>query len=128
VAFKSGTTKRKISTVSNPNPREIWLVQFPFSDLTATKVRPALVLATYKQDVIILGIFSKVPAGILPERWVLIADTYPRFNQTGLKKSSIIRADKIATVHQSVFQMRLGTLPSDQIPVVEAALKNALNI
>jgi mRNA interferase MazF len=113
--------------VLNPNPREIWLVQFPFSDLTATKVRPALVLATYRQDAIILGIFSKIPTGTLPEKWVLIADIHPRFSQTGLKKSSIIRADKIATVHQSICQMRLGTLPSDQTPLVEAALKNALN-
>jgi mRNA interferase MazF len=113
--------------VSNPNPREIWLVQFPFSDLTATKVRP-VVLATYRQDVIILGVFSKIPAGILPERWVLLADVHPDFRQTGLKKSSIIRADKIATVHQSIFQMRLGTLPSDQTPLVKIALKNALNI
>jgi mRNA interferase MazF len=114
--------------LTSPNPQEIWLVQFPFSDLTTTKVRPALVLAMYKQDVITLGIFSKIPTGTLANPWILLPDTHPNFRQTGLKKSSVIRADKIATVHQSIFQMRLGTLPPDQIPLVEAALRNALNL
>jgi mRNA interferase MazF len=114
--------------MSNPNVGEIWLVRFPFSDLTATKVRPALVLAIHKQDVIILGIFSKIPTGTLSKNWVLMAETHPEFSQTGLKKSSVIRADKIATVHQSIFQAHLGKLPSDQIPSVETALKNALNL
>jgi len=51
----------KTFTMLNPKPGEIWLVRFPFSDLTSTKVRPAPVLATHRQDVIILGIFSKIP-------------------------------------------------------------------
>ena len=114
--------------MSNPNPGEIWLVRFPFSDLTAAKVRPALVLATYKQDVIILGIFSKIPTGTLSQNWVLMADSHPEFSQTGLNKSSVIRADKIATVHQSIFQKHLGILPLDQIQSVETALKRALNL
>ena len=114
--------------MGNPKLGEIWLVQFPFSDLTITKVRPALVLATYRQDVIILGIFSKIPPGTLTAHWVVLTDTHPNFNQTGLKKSSVIRGDKIATVHQSVFQMRLGALPQDQVLLVETALRNALNI
>lgn len=114
--------------MTNFNPSEIWLVQFPFSDLTATKVRPALVLATYKQDVIILGIFSKIPTGTLSPNWVLMADTHPEFKQTGLRKSSVIRADKIATVHQSIFQKQLGILPSTQTQAIETALKKALNL
>jgi mRNA interferase MazF len=114
--------------MSNPNPGEIWLVRFPFSDLTATKVRPALVLATHRQDVIILGIFSKIPTGNLSRNWVLMADIHPQFDQTGLKKSSVIRADKVATVHQSIFQTQLGTLPSNQMPSVETALRSALNL
>jgi mRNA interferase MazF len=114
--------------MSNPKLGEIWLVRFPFSDLTAVKVRPALVLAIHKQDIIILGIFSKIPTGALSKNWVLMAETHPEFSQTGLKKSSVIRADKIATVHQSIFQAHLGKLPSAQMPLVEAALKNALNL
>jgi mRNA interferase MazF len=50
-----------------PKPEEIWLVNFPFTDQTSAKVRPALVIASYGSDLIILGIFSKVPIGILPD-------------------------------------------------------------
>ena len=111
----------------NPKPGEIWLVRFPFSDLTSTKVRPALVLANHRQDVIILGIFSKVPPGIPEKTWVLINDRQSDFTQTGLAKTSILRAEKIATAHQSTFQRKLGTIPNEFQSKVINALKHALN-
>ncbi len=114
--------------MTKPKILEIWLVRFPFSDLTSTKLRPALVLAEHREDLIILGIFSKIPVGEIRETWVLISDTHPDFSQTGLKKISLIRADKIATVNESVFQRQLGSLPSNLLTVVQAALKRSLNI
>ncbi|WP_306343380.1 MULTISPECIES: type II toxin-antitoxin system PemK/MazF family toxin [Microcystis] len=53
---------------------------------------------------------------------------HPNFSQTGLKKTSVIRTDKIATVNQSVFQQKLGILPSDILNQVQTALKKSLNI
>lgn len=53
--------------MTKPKPLEIWLVRFPFSDLTSTKLRPALVLASHREELIILGIFSKILAGELRE-------------------------------------------------------------
>jgi len=114
--------------MTKPKPLEIWLVRFPFSDLTATKLRPALVLAVHREEAIILGIFSKVPVGTLRETWVLMSDTHPDFSQIGLKTTSLIRADKIVTVHESVLQKQLGTLPSDIQTLVQEALKKALNL
>ena len=55
-----------------PQPGEIWLVRFPFSDLTSAKLRPALVLAVHREKVIILGLFSKIPTSKLHNSWVLI--------------------------------------------------------
>ncbi|MBD0265932.1 MAG: type II toxin-antitoxin system PemK/MazF family toxin, partial [Tolypothrix sp. Co-bin9] len=57
-----------------------------------------------------------------------ISDIHREFPQTGLKKTSLIRADKIATVNESVFQRQLGILPSDIFTLVQAALKKSLNI
>ena len=51
--------------MSKPQPGEIWLVRFPFSDLTSAKLRPALILAIHREEVIIVGIFSKIPTGDL---------------------------------------------------------------
>jgi mRNA interferase MazF len=112
----------------NPKPGEIWLVRFPFSDLTSNKVRPAYVLATHRQEAIILGIFSKIPPAPFADTWVLIDTTYPNFAQTGLLKSSMLRAEKIATAHQSTFQRKLGDLPTDLIQLAETALKKALKL
>ena len=58
--------------MSNPKPGEIWLVRFPFSDLTSAKLRPALILAVHREEVIILGIFSKIPTSSLQNSWVSI--------------------------------------------------------
>jgi mRNA interferase MazF len=112
----------------NPKPGEIWLVRFPFSDLTSTKVRPAFVLATHRQEAIILGIFSKVSPAIISDPWILLEETHPKFAETGLLKTSTLRADKIATAHQSTFQRQLGNLSTDfQLPL-QTALKQALNL
>lgn len=111
-----------------PKINEIWLVSFPFSDLTSHKLRPALVIAIHREEIIILGIFSKIPGENLRETWVFISAQDDEFNQTGLKKSSLIRADKIATVNQAVFQKRLGVSPSELIKKVNLALKKSLNL
>ena len=60
--------------------------------------------------------------------WVLIYQQDSNFEQTGLKKTSLIRADKIATVNKTVFVKKLGTLPIEIIPIVQLALKKALNL
>ena len=114
--------------MSNPETNEIWLVSFPYSNLASTKVRPALILAVHREELIILGIFSKIPDRTSYKTWVLIEEKHPEFSKTGLKKTSLIRADKIATVDRSVFQKKLGILPSDILTSVQKALKLALNI
>jgi mRNA interferase MazF len=96
-----------------PKPRrgEVWLVRFPFTDLTSSKVRPALIVAIHKDDVIVLGIFSRTPATPLPDTWVQIEEQHPSFSQTGLKKTSVLKAEKVAVIHQSVLHRKLGDLP-----------------
>ncbi|MBF2056453.1 MAG: type II toxin-antitoxin system PemK/MazF family toxin [Cyanobacterium sp. T60_A2020_053] len=111
-----------------PKVREIWLVSFPFSDLRAIKLRPALVVANHKEEVIILGIFSKIPNEKLRKTWVLISENDPEFQETGLKKTSLIRADKIATLSKFIFQRKLGILSIDFMKKVDLALKTSLNL
>ncbi len=75
-----------------------------------------------------MGIFSKIPASDLRNSWVLIQDSDVQFSQTGLKKTSLIRADKIATVSTSVFSRKLGNLSPGLSIKVQKALKIALNL
>jgi mRNA interferase MazF len=111
-----------------PKINEIWLVAFPFSDLAGHKLRPALVIAVHREETIILGVFSKIPSENLRETWVLVSEQNDQFKETGLKKTSLIRADKIATVNKIVFQRKLGVLSSELIAQVNLALKKSLNL
>jgi len=84
------------------------LVPFPFTDLTASKLRPALVLHTNRDDVVLAFISSRIPAGELPPTSILLDRSHSEFEMSGLKTDSIIRIDKIATVLSSLIIGELG--------------------
>ena len=111
-----------------PKRGEIWLVRFPFTDLTTSKLRPALVWAIHREDVILIGIFSRIPASPKRKTWVVIEEKHAGFQRVGLKKTSLIKAEKIAIVHKSVFRNKLGKLSPVLMEDVEKALKKALKI
>lgn len=111
----------------NLEPGDIVLVNFPFTDLLSSKVRPALVVTSKGSDVIILGIFSKIPDD-LHESHLLIEETKSYFGVTGLKKSSIIKTEKIAVIHNSNIRKKLGRLPEEIFNSVKTKLKNTLGL
>lgn len=92
----------------------IVLVPFPFTDLSAAKVRPALVVskgASRSTDVILCFISSQKPvkgAPIIP----LTADA-----MTGLKVPSVVRLDKIATLDSRVILGALGRVPKKMLQI-----------
>jgi len=111
----------------NLEPGSIVLINFPFTDLQSSKVRPALVLSVKGDDVIFLGIFSKAPDE-LRESWISIDESNPAFPKTGLKKASIIKTEKIAVVHQSLIRRVLGGISSELMQQVKQTLRNTLEI
>jgi len=74
----------------------------------------------------VLGIFSRLRPTLPRATWVKIEDRHAGFARTGLKRTSVLKCEKIAVVHQSVFQRRLGRLPRDLMSQAVAALKRAL--
>jgi mRNA interferase MazF len=106
---------------------EIVLISFPFTNLTDAKIRPALVISELKEDIIVVGIFSKIP-DILEESWFLINEEDPWFKQTGLKKTSVIKTGKIAVIHNSIVRKKLGKLPVDIFGLVKEKMRKTLKI
>lgn len=86
---------------------KIVLVHFPFTDLSGTKLRPAVVIHESEQDVIVAFISSRVPPA-LPAYGLLILSEHPAFTATGLKISSVIKFDKIATLSKTLIEGEIG--------------------
>jgi mRNA interferase MazF len=103
------------------------LVNFPFTDLLSSKVRPALILASYGEDVIILGIFSKVPDFLQPS-WIKIDQHEEGFQHTGLKKTSVIKTEKITVIHKSLIKKEIGRLAPAWLTSVRKILRQTLNL
>ena len=94
---------------------KVILVPFPFDDLSATKVRPALCLTNPvgKYNHIILALItSQIPTNLL-ETDIVLDTTHPDFTASGLRKPSTIRLDHLMTIRKSLIQRELGTLSSD---------------
>jgi mRNA interferase MazF len=108
-------------------PGDVVLVRFPFTDLTTTKVRPAVVLATHRLDLTIVGIFSG-PQPPTQLSWIVLLDQDPAFPQTGLKATSTIKPERIAVIERSAVIRKLGALSPYQMDQVKSAVRRVLNL
>ncbi|MBD2184067.1 type II toxin-antitoxin system PemK/MazF family toxin [Planktothrix sp. FACHB-1355] len=105
---------------------KIVLVPFPFDDLSATKVRPAVCLTNPigpYNHIILAFITSKIPSDLL-ETDIVLDTTHPDFAASGLHTASTIRLDRLMTVRKSVVQRELGQLSSDtQVQIADKLCK-----
>jgi mRNA interferase MazF len=106
---------------------DIVLIRFPFTDLSGSKRRPAIVLADYPPDMVVAFISSVIPTIIEPSD-VILEPSSPFFAATGLKKASLIRLRKLATLEQSLITRLLGQLDPKLLKDVDQALINGLGI
>ncbi|SHI65049.1 transcriptional modulator of MazE/toxin, MazF [Tangfeifania diversioriginum] len=98
---------------------DIILVPFPFTDLMGNKKRPALVLISSPEDVTVCFITTKFERKSISD--IVVKPTFGN----GLKKDSVIRLNKIATLDKEIVLGRLGTLEES---VVKEINKNLIRI
>ncbi|MEJ2294554.1 MAG: type II toxin-antitoxin system PemK/MazF family toxin [Candidatus Lokiarchaeota archaeon] len=91
---------------------KIVLLPFPFTNLTSTKRRPALVLLERPNDVVVAFISSIIPKTI-KDHHVFLDKNHNSFSITGLKVSSTIYLDKIATIDKKLIIGELGQISND---------------
>jgi mRNA interferase MazF len=108
---------------------DIVLTRFPFTDLSGSAVRPALVISRglIAADVVLVGISSVVRGSIAPTD-CLIEPAHPEFPGTGLKVRSVVRVHKIAAVEDSLLVRRLGQLGNTLQVHIDNLLRQVLGL
>jgi mRNA interferase MazF len=104
---------------------KVVLVPFPFDDLSATKVRPAICLTEpigLHCHIILAFISSKIPTDLLGTDLILDSNQ-DDFISTGLQVTSTLRLHRIMTVSSSLIQREIGELSSRMQFEVEKRLK-----
>lgn len=101
---------------------DLVLVPFPFTDLSGSKIRPALVLMNTALDVTLAFISTQL-------HWQEPTDILLSPNsQNGLKKPSLVRLSKLATIDLALLQGRLGALSTNELQQTHQNLRTLLQL
>lgn len=88
---------------------DIVLITFPFTDLSGSKLRPAVVLSDNGADITVCFITTQV-------QWQESTDVLLLPNiANGLKKQSLIRTSKICTLDKTLAKGLLGRLSQSEL-------------
>ncbi|MFN8384930.1 MAG: type II toxin-antitoxin system PemK/MazF family toxin [Anaerolineales bacterium] len=104
-----------------PSVGQVVLVPFPFSDLSRTKMRPAVVLADAGRDDWILCQITSNPYG--DEKSVAISEK--DFQSGALRVTSYARPGKLFTANASLIVESVGELKK---PTVKKMVENVVEI
>lgn len=95
---------------------DIVLVKFPFTDLSGSKLRPALVLISGRSDITVAFVttnFKDIGANDL----MLSPNSI-----NGLKKDSLLKLNKIATLDLDLVAGKIGNLDESELKEVDKKL------
>lgn len=101
---------------------DILLIPFPFSNLTGQKNRPALVLVTTDTDITVAFITSQIKRR--EEHDLKLEPTA----ENGLKKTSLVRLNKLATIDNDLVIGKLGNLIETDIQQLNKNLIKLLQL
>ncbi|MCA9840247.1 MAG: type II toxin-antitoxin system PemK/MazF family toxin [Trueperaceae bacterium] len=101
---------------------DIVVVPFPFSDLSQTRRRPALVVANLTGDDLIL---CQITTQQKPDSYIVTLDNQD-LSSGQLKQNSYIRPNKLFTLDSSIILYALGHLKSEKLETVQKVLINII--
>ncbi len=101
---------------------DIVLIPFPFTDLSGIKLRPALILIESSLDIPVCFISSQTNRSEATDVLVNAHST------NGLKKDSLIKTSKIATLDKSLAKGLLGSLTPNELSILDNSLKVLLKL
>lgn len=95
--------------MGTPATRAVVLLRFPYSDLSSSKLRPALLLGKAgRGDWVLCQITSNPYADASA---ISLEDE--DFNEGGLQRTSYIRPNKLFTANEALFQSIAGVVDAD---------------
>jgi mRNA interferase MazF len=98
---------------------DIVLIPFPFTDLSGLKNRPTLILVSGESDITVSFITTQL-------KWQENFDVkIERTSKNGLKKTSLIRLSKLATIDKDLVIGKLGDLLPTELTIID---KNLIGI
>ena len=101
---------------------DIVLITFPFTDLSGTKLRPAVVLIEGTFDITVCFITTQM-------QWREFSDLLiDPSSINGLRKQSLIRVNKIATLDKSLAKGLLGKLSESEQVELDNKLKTIFQL
>jgi len=104
------------------NKGDIVLIPFPFSDLSGAKNRPAVILIETDDDLTVAFITTQV-------KWVTEFDVLLKPSDlNGLKKVSLIRLNKLATIDKELVIGLLGYMDKTSIQLLNSNLIRAFKL
>lgn len=104
------------------NKGDIVLIPFPFTDLSGNKNRPAVVLFDSGADVTVSFITAQL-------RWQSEFDiSVNPSDNNGLKKISLIKINKLATIDKELIIGKLGTLEDNYVNLLNGRLIQMLKL
>lgn len=108
-------------SMKNFSANEIVLVRYPFSDLSASKIRPAIIISSphHSQDVIIVPLTSRT-SHLLNGEFVL-----SHWKSAGLNVPSAIKRG-IFTIAKDIIIKSIGTLHDKDAHQLELSVKSWL--
>ena len=108
---------------------DVVLARFPFTDLSSTKRRPAVILwADPLQTDFILAFISSQHVSSLDAGEFYVLPTHPEFPLTGLMAPSRVRATKLVTLSRSLITRWMGRIGHLLTADLDRALVVAVSI
>lgn len=98
---------------------DVVILLFPFSDLSSSRRRPAVVVAKLSGDDLILTQITS--SAIRSDEYAVILEASD-FKQGQLPVSSLIRPNKLFTADKSIISSKVGTLNEDKVKEVQEAI------
>lgn len=101
---------------------DIVLVPFPFTNLAGTKIRPAIILIEAEFDITVS--FITTQTGRDDDASIHVKPSA----MSGLKKDSLIRLNKLATIDKELVFGKIGLLNSIELGALNKKLKDVLQL